>query len=490
MGLRATTLLTTAPAGSGKSYVRCARFLVDEFLRETDGVHISNFPIGLVPPHHPFPPTFEGETFIDRIAETVAKARKCDPQQIRDRLEIIPDEVLETWRDEKSGPWEYFADQDLTGAHIALDEIHNYCGTKAKRETKGKWSKWLGEIRHRGATVELISQHESKIATEIKHEAGGLIQVVKKDDELDPLFSIHLGDWYELRAKFLTGKYTSCVAQIEKRDEAGKWKVNSIRRWWMTPDYFRFYDSHNAPQSGSGTGTSAPKKEFEKRSALGLIRWFVFRNLPQVFTRALMGGVFSWLILLGGLTTMLKGFVATMGKFTKGKASAVAAVEAPQPVSPLREEIKPTAVKLEATARATGTSSRTMSSGVEAAERQRAAEVLQAAQERTAELERTIKQSFAIGLMTENEIAFRGGYSYAVGQTIDFGPYEGRTIERIDWQRRAAKLDNGTWLRMAVAIDAAPSAPGPGGPRRVQPPARSKEPLPVEAGKPPGSDLR
>lgn len=477
MGLRATTLLTTAPAGSGKSYVRCARFLVDEFLRETDGVHISNFPIGLVPEHHPFPPTFEGETFIDRIAETVARARKCEAQTIKDRLEIIPEEVLETWRDEKSGPWEYFADQDLTGAHIALDEIHNYCGTKAKRETKGKWSKWLGEIRHRGATVELISQHESKIATEIKHEAGGLIQVVKKDDELDPLFGIHLGDWYELRAKFLTGKYTSCVAQIEKRDEAGKWKVNSVRRWWMTQNYFRFYDSHNAPQSGSGAGTSAPKKEFEKRSALGLIRWFVFRNLPQVFTRALMVGVFSWLILFGGLTTMLKGFVATMGKFTKGKTAVVQADDARQPVAPLRAEVKGGAGAI--------------ASGTESGERQRTADALKAAQERTAELEQTIKQTFSIGLMTENEIAFRGGYSYSVGQTIDFGPYQGRTIERIDWQRRAAKLDNGTWLRMAVAIESAPdTAAVAAEPRRVQSSARPKRPVPVEAGKPTTSDVR
>lgn len=483
MGLRATTLLTTAPAGSGKSYVRCARFLVDEFLRETDGVHISNFPIGLVPERHPFPPAYEGETFIDRIAEVVARARKCEAQTIKDRLEVIPEEILEKWRDETSGPWDYFADQDLTGAHIAIDEIHNYCGSKASRAHKGKWSKWLGEIRHRGATVEMISQHESKIATEIKHEAGGLIQVVKKDDELDPLFGIHLGDWYELRAKFLTGKYTSCVAQIEKRDEAGKWKVNSVRRWWMTPDYFRFYDSHNAPQSGSGAGTSAPKKEFEKRSALGLIRWFVFRNLPQVFTRALMVGVFSWLILFGGLTTMLKGFVATMGKFTKGKTAVVQNDQAGQPVAPLREEVKG------------GASSRTtasaLSSSTESGERQRTADALKAAQDRTAELEQTIKQTFSIGLMTENEIAFRGGYSYSVGQTIDFGPYQGRTIERIDWQRRAAKLDNGTWLRMAVAIESAPdTAAVAGEPRRVQSPSRPKRPVPVEAGKPTTSDVR
>lgn len=487
MGLRATTLLTTAPAGSGKSYVRCARFLVDDFLRDTDGVHISNFPIGLVPDHHPHPPQYPGETFIDRIAEAVAKARKCDPQEIKQRLEIIPEEVLEKWRDERSGPWEYFADQDLTGAHIAIDEIHNYCGSKASRAHKGKWSKWLGEIRHRGATVEMISQHESKIATEIKHEAGGLIQVVKKDDELDPLFGIHLGDWYELRAKFLTGKYTSCVAQIEKRDEAGKWKVNSVRRWWMTPDYFRFYDSHNAPQSGSGAGTAAPKKEFEKRSALGLIRWFVFRNLPQVFTRALMVSVFLWLIAFGGLTTLLKGFVATMGKFTKGKAAAVETAQAPAEASPLKEEVKSVA-----NVSPIGTAQPPLSSGIDRAELLRANEALRLANERAAEAERTVKNSFSIGLMTEKEISFRGGYTYGLGQTIDFGPYEGRTIVLIDWPRRAARLNDGTWLRMAVAIETAPDpATNPVRSRdRLPVPAGTKGQLQVDASKRPTSDVR
>lgn len=489
MGLRATTLLTTAPAGSGKSYVRCARFLVDEFLRETDGVHISNFPIGLVPAHHPHPPAYEGETFIDRIAEAVAKVRKCDPQTIKDRLEIIPEEILSTWRDESSGPWEYFADQDLSGAHIAIDEIHNYCGSKASRAHKGKWSKWLGEIRHRGATVEMISQHESKIASEIKHEAGGLIQVVKKDDELDPLFGIHLGDWYELRAKFLTGKYTSCVAQIEKRDEAGKWKVNSVRRWWMTPDYFRFYDSHNAPQSGSGAGVASPKKEFEKRSAVGLLRWFVFRNLPQVFTRALMVGVFSWLVIFGGLTTMLKGFVATMGKFTKGKTAVVQKAEEPEAVAPLKAEVKPTSsVNIAPLPGAPPIPAQ----AVERSELQRANEALQKANERAAEAEKAVKNSFSIGLMTQNEISFRGGYTYGLGQTIDFGPYEGRSIVLIDWPRRAARLNDGTWLRMAVAIETAPDPVGTAERKRdrLSVPGGPKKELPVEAVKPAVGDVR
>jgi len=478
MGLRATTLLTTAPAGSGKSYVRCARFLVDQFLIEGDGRHISNFPIGEVPAHHPFPPEYEGETFIDRIAESVAKSRKCDPQEIKDRLELIPEEVLATWRDETSGPWEYFGEADLSGAHIALDEIHNYCGSKASRAHKGKWSKWLGEIRHRGATVEMISQHEAKIASEIKHEAGGWIQVVKKDDELDPFFGIHLGDWYELRAKFLTGKYTSCVAQIELRDQAGRKVKNSVRRWWMTPDYFRFYDSHNAPQSGSGSGTAAEKKQFERRSALGLLRWFVFRNLPQVFTRVLMVAVFMWLIPGGGLTTLLKTFVSSMGTFTKSKQLTAAKDELQSP-APLAPETK--SVRRELVA------DDPVGSGAPiGAEMSRLREAVEQAERRAREIERSLKQSFAIGLMTEDEIAFRGGYSYAVGQTIDFGPYEGRTIERIEWSRRAARLDDGTWLRMAVAIDADSEHE----PERLSDVPRPEGRVPMAKRRSPASDVR
>ena len=43
----AVICITTGEPGAGKSYIRAARFLVDEFLVNTDGIHISNFPLNI-----------------------------------------------------------------------------------------------------------------------------------------------------------------------------------------------------------------------------------------------------------------------------------------------------------------------------------------------------------------------------------------------------------------------------------------------------------
>ena len=63
------------------------------------------------------------------------------------RVLAIPLGVLHDWELERSGPWEYFHDVDLTGAHIALDEAHNVVGVHHSKAHKQAWSSWLGEIR-------------------------------------------------------------------------------------------------------------------------------------------------------------------------------------------------------------------------------------------------------------------------------------------------------------------------------------------------------
>ena len=80
MGARSVITLTTGPAGSGKTYVRCARFLVDEWLPERKGIHYSNFPV-----------------FRDKAAEFVARKLNKTSDELLDRIQIIPDAVLNTW---------------------------------------------------------------------------------------------------------------------------------------------------------------------------------------------------------------------------------------------------------------------------------------------------------------------------------------------------------------------------------------------------------
>ena len=56
MSNQSVILLTTGVPGAGKTYVRASRFLLDDFLINTKGIHISNFPLN-----------------IDRISEDVSK---------------------------------------------------------------------------------------------------------------------------------------------------------------------------------------------------------------------------------------------------------------------------------------------------------------------------------------------------------------------------------------------------------------------------------
>jgi len=460
MGLRSVVAITCAPAGSGKSYVRCARFLVEEFLPEREGVHYSNFPLGQVPAHHAFPPEREGQTFIERIADAVAKKTGKAAADYERRIVTIPDETLERWRDGTSGPWETFHDVELTGAHIAIDEVHVYCGAKHPKPIRQKWQAWLGEIRHRGATVELISQHENKIATELVYEAGAKISLVKLDDERDPFFGILLGDWYELRAKFITGEYTACVMEIEKRDVDGKWRENNRRRFWLRPEFFRFYDSFSAPQSGSGQGSSTPAREFQKRTAAGLVRWFVVRNLVPLFSRMGMALFVVWLVCGGGSMILDRFLGATRAIAEKNQAATKTPPKDPGRIyaNGVRvthdgQVFAKDGTKIGADGKAIAKQARpTLPSPAlpRSAERIAAREAVKMWNEPPPPEE---VRAWDVVLMTPEEAVTRCGVVLTPGVKANDGPYRGQVVERLDYANRSVHLKDGRVLRLVRPAD-------------------------------------
>ena len=183
----------------------------------------------------------------------VCEARKvCSREEILERVEVIPKEVQDAWRDGSSGPWEYFAGKDIGQTHIAIDEIHNFCGTEVNRKLHGEWQKWLGEIRHRGATIEFISQHPMKVAKVIRQECALRLQLVSGETLRDPFFHISMVDWYNLGAK-ISGKYSPVVHEIESRqDTNSRWQTTHTLKFWFVPDLFEVYDSFSAPVQSDG----------------------------------------------------------------------------------------------------------------------------------------------------------------------------------------------------------------------------------------------
>jgi len=313
---RSVLTVTTGEAGSGKSYTRCAAFLTTHFLKESEGIHFSNFPLGVIPESHSHKPEFEGETFVDRIAKRVAK--KNDDEEVlaalRARIQIIPKEVLDSWEKETSGPWEYFKEQNLQDAHITIDEIHNFIGPESSGPHKKRWYQWIGELRHSGAKLEVISQNRGKIPIEVRREAGFWIHCKNTETERDPFFGIELGDWYELRG-LITGRYTSSFVEEIRREVLGKeGKPIERRLHKIDPQMFGLYDSYSAPQKSGVKGT-ASKREFQKRNPLGLLIWFLSRNIGRIIPKLALVAFFAWLLFGGSKTLFNWGMsFATLSK--------------------------------------------------------------------------------------------------------------------------------------------------------------------------------
>jgi len=336
MGARSVITLTTGPAGSGKTYVRCSRFLCDEWLPERIGVHYSNFPV-----------------FRDKVAEFVAKRTGKAQEELLERMQIIPDQVLATWITGQSGPWDYFREKNLDGCHIAIDECHNFCGAKTHHRVRQRWQAWLGEIRHQGATVEFLSQSPEKVAKEIHYEAGLRLSLVNSEDRRDPFLGILLGDWYELKAKFITGDYQTVVWEIERRNVDGKWVQQNKRMFTLDPLYFELYDSFSRPVQGGEKAHGQPR-DFQKRSRSGLVWWFFKRNALSIVPRfMLVGGVLY--LCTGGSAPLLNWMVHSFEVAGKSNLPATPKLSKPkeertnESATPIEPKSTPVALPIPAT---------------------------------------------------------------------------------------------------------------------------------------------
>lgn len=285
----ATIVMTLGAPGCGKSYSRCARFLVDYWLKEKNGIHYSNFPVNR-----------------ERVAAAVAKKDSGQEFEVLvNRIQVIPEAVLKTWMSGESGPWEYFADKELDGAHIAIDECHQYIRRQGGRgyiDVIKKWEDWLSTIRHKACTVEFLTQDPHKVAKCIEIHSSVRLQLVNSEDRRDPWFGVLLGDWYELRAGFVTREYETVIWEVEERRLLGRWKPQETRRFRLDPYYFQFYDSFNVASHDGSKGAKAPEREFQKRSRLGLLWWFCTRSWFRVALRLVVVAALLWLMTGGGGT--------------------------------------------------------------------------------------------------------------------------------------------------------------------------------------------
>ena len=267
----------------------------------------------------------------------------------------------------------------------------------------------------------------------------------------DPYLGIEVYDWLELWCAFLGGNYRVFVFEQEPKKVEGRKVQGSRKMHLMGPPYFDFYDSFNAPIAHAQTNNvRAFEKTYERfireygavKGRLKLLEWFFCKHSQQILTRGLM--VIGIIILLYGFMT---GWATTTMMNAVMKATTAAA---PRPISTKAPE----AVAQAATAPASGSSATPTGGAPSAAETAQAAQVkmlndqLSEQMKRSAELEATIAKATAIALMTETTVTMRGGYTYAIGDEIDVGPYKGKKIVSMNWPRRSVKLDDETILSL------------------------------------------
>ena len=278
MAVRSVVQFTVGRAGAGKTYSRCAKFLVDELLPETDLVHWSNFPYDR-----------------ERVALLTVEKRGGVVADYLDRMQQFSEADLARWRSGDSGPWELFRSDEnpdgpsLDNVHVAIDEIHEYAGINHSKVHRAKWQRWLGQLRHQGATIEFLTQNEGKVCREIKLEASVRRELTHSDERPDPFFKIELGDWYELRAK-MTGLYLAAIWEAKGRLVRDRFERESERMFYLWPEYFAVYDSYSRPESG-GVAGGPRKREYERRSWVGLVVWFVRKHFIKLLAK-------SWILAL------------------------------------------------------------------------------------------------------------------------------------------------------------------------------------------------
>ena len=313
-----TIKFTNGVPGAGKSYSRSV-WLVTDFLSNESGDVYTNLPLN-----------------IDNICDYLEE-RGYDRDRIRERIKLIPTEQLAIWkktnpdtgmpaRNEKynasldvdseskdycekqyqfQGPWLYFQDKDVSGAHIIFDEIQELVHTRSSKKLQTEWNDWLATIRHENCTIEFMTQMESRVPKAISGIAETRVEILPLRTQRIPILGIMNYDFYQVIKRVLDINMNGSFVQEFRCDMGGK-KTKSGRplKYRFKPKYFKFYDSFNKTTSKDKKG-ERKKEPWELHSSIGIVLWFFKRNLFQSLLGFAMAAGFLWLVAFNGVQKII-----------------------------------------------------------------------------------------------------------------------------------------------------------------------------------------
>jgi hypothetical protein len=301
-----------------------------EHLEETEGVVIHNLPLNV-------------DAIADHFHARYAKNGKgLQGGEVRKRLIEIPKEVERQWALQEASPSVYFdAFESLADAWIILDEAHNFIGRKHEAKYRRMWQEFTGELRHRGACLELVTQSLGKLADEIEADAGVWIEVSNTESDRDPFFHVPMSDWWQFPAK-LNGQYVAEIRQQEHKHEMRRWVANDKLRLWKQDAYiYSLYHSYSAPKNGGAAGRR--RHAYETRNWIQLFAWF----LRRWWWRLIWSPVTGFLLLLGVMIVFyFPSTLALVGVTSSGSSNPPTVTETrdqgPKPIGIKADRVGPT----------------------------------------------------------------------------------------------------------------------------------------------------
>ncbi|WP_437192678.1 zonular occludens toxin domain-containing protein [Planctomicrobium sp. SH527] len=407
-------------SGAGKSLYVSA-FLCVSFLRDEAGDYWHNLPLK---------------------PEGLAKLSGKSVEEVERRLKLIPASELQLWIKEESGPWDFFKDRDIKGAHVAIDEAHRYFGKKHSKQHLAKLGEWTGGLRHSGATAQLITQHEFKLATDARNEAGVQTRIYSPNQLREPLTGAKWYDCLQIMAKIRRKKVGLTVVRegVQQGKSARDFKSDNSQYIFHRREHYECYDSYNTIEAeGQGDGSqNRPKEEWERYSWPRLIVWYLDRNIWPTLLRVSIVSLVLWLFAFGGLGWIVDSLFysasSTFGVLASDPASPEARTKSGRPATLNARDPQPTMAalpedkaKLEELARTNQFLAGHLAKASEYAE----------------------SLTSLVGVVRDRAY-FSDGSNVGVGEKISYGKFAGLAVEEIDAKAGVVKIAGENVLRVGV----------------------------------------
>lgn len=438
--------LTTGVPGCGKTYVRGSRFVADYLLPETDLKYITNLPL-----------------YPDKIADFVSKKkfgffgrffrrRRLSSDSLKSRIFIIPSAVIDSWRSEKSGPWDLFSCTDLTNTHIAIDEIHEIVSPSKSPDYLKLWDDWLGTVRHTGATIEFITQDVKQVDQIILGRVAIRNEISPCEDLRDPFFSILLLDWYNLKAA-LTGEFHKTSTLVEmKKNASGRFKENHRTRFLLLPEYFDLYNSYNDSR-GTGEGSTGVFEEYQKHSRVGTVLWFVRKNFLSLFLRFSILGFAIWLLFFGGLVWCIGLFTSSLNAVASSNTVKIDEKTSEKTSSTSSQAQNPSPGFCVAPTVYKSSISSSDSDSIRDKKLENLEKLLSEKIARINELERKLSDTYLPSFFYSDRVVLRNGLIIRQGHIFAKGTYyEGKKVTFISFVDRYYVMSDGSVMRMLPVL--------------------------------------